>query len=131
MNGSAGTLGAADRELFERACEAAGRAYAPYSGFHVGAAVRTRDGSIIIGANVENSSYPLGICAERAALACAVAQGFRPGDVESIAVTASPCGGCRQWLLEFKIDWVVFMRGDEELTIRAVAELLPDSFQLD
>lgn len=131
MNDSAAMLSAADRELFERAREAAGRAYAPYSKFHVGAAVRARDGSIIIGANVENGSYPLGICAERAALACAVTQGLRPGDVESIAVTASPCGGCRQWLLEFEIDRVVFMREDEGLAVRCAADLLPDSFRLD
>ncbi len=131
MNDSAAMLSAADRELFERAREAAGRAYAPYSKFHVGAAVRARDGSIITGANVENGSYPLGICAERAALACAVTQGLRPGDVESIAVTASPCGGCRQWLLEFEIDRVVFMREDEGLAVRCAADLLPDSFRLD
>lgn len=131
MNDSAAMLSAADRELFERAREAAGRAYAPYSKFHVGAAVRARDGSIIIGANVENGSYPLGICAERAALACAVTKGLRPGDVESIAVTASPCGGCRQWLLEFEIDRVVFMREDEGLAVRCAADLLPDSFRLD
>ena len=131
MNDSAAMLSAADRELFERAREAAGRAYAPYSKFHVGAAVRARDGSIIIGVNVENGSYPLGICAERAALACAVTQGLRPGDVESIAVTASPCGGCRQWLLEFEIDRVVFVREDEGLTVRCATDLLPDSFRLD
>lgn len=85
MSGSAAPLGPADRELFERACEAAGRAYAPHSGISVGAAVRARDGTIITGANVENSSYPLGICAEQVALARAVAHGVRPGGVGSIA----------------------------------------------
>ena len=131
MSGSAAPLGPADRELFERAREAAGRAYAPYSGFSVGAAVHARDGTIITGANVENSSYPLGICAEQAALARAVARGVRPGEVGSIAVTAAPCGGCRQWLVEFGVDRVVFAREDGELAARSVCDLLPESFELD
>src|SRR3712207_4340994 len=87
-------------ELYERAAEAAESAYAPYSRFHVGAALLLRDGSVVTGVNVENASYPLGMCAERCALARAVAEGAQPGDVEALAVTASPCGGCRQWLLE-------------------------------
>ena len=83
---------------------AAAAAYAPYSKFLVGAAVLLRDGRVIIGVNVENASYPLGMCAERCALSRAVAEGLRPGDIEAVAVTASPCGGCRQWLLEFGIE---------------------------
>ncbi|MER3410027.1 MAG: cytidine deaminase [Thermoleophilia bacterium] len=85
-----------DRDLLERAREAARYAYAPYSRLQVGAAVRARDGRVFTGANVENASYPLGICAERSALAAAVSAGLRPGDLESIAVTASPCGGWRR-----------------------------------
>lgn len=119
-----------DRELYERAAAAAGDAYAPYSGFHVGAALRLRDGRVVTGVNVENASYPLGICAERAALARAVAEGAKPGDVEALAVTASPCGGCRQWLLEFGIDHVAFMHGGE-LLVRRPGDLLPDSFELE
>jgi cytidine deaminase len=118
-----------DQDLYERAKAAAAGAYAPYSNFLVGAAVLLRDGRVVIGVNVENASYPLGMCAERCALARAVAEGARPGDVEAIAVTASPCGGCRQWMLEFGVERVVFMHGGE-LLVRCPDELLPDSFQL-
>ena len=118
-----------DRDLYEQAKAAAARAYAPYSKFLVGAAVLLRDGRVVTGVNVENASYPLGMCAERCALARAVAEGARPGDVEAIAVTASPCGGCRQWILEFGVERVVFMHGGE-LLVRRPEELLPDSFQL-
>jgi cytidine deaminase len=118
-----------DRELYERAAEAAANAYAPYSSFDVGAALLLRDGTVVTGVNVENASYPLGICAERAALARAVAEGVKPGDVEAIAITASPCGGCRQWLLEFRLDRVVFDH-EGELLVRTPAELVPDSFRL-
>jgi cytidine deaminase len=118
-----------DRELHERAEAAAADAYAPYSKFHVGAAVLLRDGRVVTGVNVENAAYPLGVCAERCALSRAVAEGARPGDVEAVAVTASPCGGCRQWLMEFAVDRVVFPHG-EELLVRSPAELLPESFEL-
>ena len=118
-----------DQELYEQAKAAAAGAYAPYSQFDVGAAVLLRDGRVITGVNVENASYPLGMCAERCALARAVAEGARPGDVEAVGVTASPCGGCRQWLLEFGVDRVVFMHGDE-LLVRRPDELLPESFEL-
>ena len=118
-----------DEELLERARAAAAAAYAPYSSFHVGAAALLRDGRVITGVNVENASYPLGVCAERCALARAVVEGVRPGEVEAVAVTASPCGGCRQWLLEFGVDRVLFDHEGEVLA-RRPAELLPDSFEL-
>ncbi|HSK14647.1 MAG TPA: cytidine deaminase [Gaiellaceae bacterium] len=118
-----------DPELLELAEAAAAGAYAPYSKFHVGAAALLRDGRVITGVNVENAAYPLGVCAERCALARAVAEGSRPGDVEAVAVTASPCGGCRQWLMEFAVDRVVFPRGGE-LLIRRPVDLLPESFEL-
>jgi cytidine deaminase len=118
-----------DRELYEEAAGSAAGAYAPYSRFNVGAAVLTRDGRVVTGVNVENASYPLGLCAERSALARAVAEGVRPGEVEAVAVTASPCGGCRQWMLEFGVDRVAFMH-DGELLVRRPDELLPDSFEL-
>jgi cytidine deaminase len=119
-----------DRELLEQAVAAADHAYAPYSQFRVGAAVRGRDGRVFDGVNVENAAYPLGICAERSALARAVREGFRPGDLEAIAITASPCGGCRQWLIEFKLDSVVYRRSDGEVVVATPAELLPDTFEL-
>jgi len=117
-------------ELYEKAVAIAERAYAPYSSFHVGAAVRARDGRIFEGVNVENASYPLGICAERAAIARAVGEGCRPGDLEEIAITASPCGGCRQWLHEFQLERVTFNSASGEVVSRTPAELLPESFEL-
>jgi cytidine deaminase len=120
----------ADRELFARAEAAASHAYAPYSGFRVGAAVRARDGRVFDGVNVENAAYPLGTCAERAAIARAVGEGLGPGDLEAIAITASPCGGCRQWLHEFRLDRVVYRRANGTLAETTPAELLPDTFEL-
>ena len=79
-----------DEELLARADAVAARAYAPYSRFEVGAAVLARDGRVIEGVNVENAAYPLGTCAEAGALAAAVLAGYRPGDLEAVAVTASP-----------------------------------------
>jgi cytidine deaminase len=121
----------ADRELLERAEAAARWAYAPYSNFHVGAAVRTRDGRVFEGVNVENAAYPLGICAEKTALARAVADGVRPGEVETLAVNASPCGGCRQWFHEFRIERVVYRRKNGDVAVATPAELLPDTFELE
>jgi cytidine deaminase len=117
-------------DLYERAVVAAERAYAPYSRFQVGAAVRTRDGKVFEGVNVENAAYPLGICAEKTAIASAVTAGYGPGDLEEIAVTASPCGGCRQWLHEFKFDRVTFRNAEGEVVTRTPAELLPETFEL-
>jgi cytidine deaminase len=121
----------ADRELLERAEAVAERAYAPYSEFHVGAALRTRDGRVIEGVNVENAAYPLGICAEKTALARAVSEGVRPGEIEVLAVTASPCGGCRQWFHELGVDRIVYRRADGEVAVSTPAELLPDTFELE
>jgi cytidine deaminase len=120
----------ADRELLERADAIAARAYAPYSEFRVGAAVRARDGRIFEGVNVENAAYPLGICAEKAALAKAVSEGVRPGEVEALAVNASPCGGCRQWFHQFGLERVIYRRADGEMAVVTPAELLPDTFEL-
>ena len=118
-----------DRELLDQAQEAAANAYAPYSKFLVGAAVLLRNGRVVTGVNVENASYPLGMCAERCALARAVGEGVRPGEIEAVGVTASPCGGCRQWLAEFRVDRVAFLH-EGELLVRRPEELLPDSFVL-
>jgi cytidine deaminase len=120
----------ADRELLARAVAAAAHAYAPYSNFRVGAAVRARDGRVFEGVNVENAAYPLGICAERSALARAVGEGLGPGELEAIAVTASPCGGCRQWLAEFRLERVIYQRAEGEPAVATPAELLPDTFEL-
>lgn len=118
-----------DRELVDAAVAVSERAYAPYSNFNVGAALLLRDGRVVTGVNVESAAYPLGVCAERCALSRAVVDGVRPGDVEAIGITASPCGGCRQWMLEFGIDRVAFLH-EGDVLVRAPAELLPDSFSL-
>ena len=118
-------------ELYARAVAIAERAYAPYSSYLVGAAVQARDGRVFEGVNVENAAYPLGICAERAALARAVVEGCRPGDLEAIGITASPCGGCRQWLYEFRLDRVTFRNRQGEMVTYTPAELLPETWELD
>ena len=115
-------------ELLAIADAAAGRAYAPYSQFHVGCAVLTRDGRVVEGVNVENAAYPLGVCAERTAFARAIAEGHRPGDFVTAAITAAPCGGCRQWLLEMGVEQVVFRNGGRVVTMTP-EELLPESFE--
>lgn len=122
------TAPVSDAELLARADAAAARAYAPYSCYHVGCAVLAGDGRVIEGVNVENAAYPLGVCAERTALARAMAEGYRPGDFVAAAITASPCGGCRQWLLEMQVGRVVFRNGGRVVTMTA-DELLPESFE--
>ena len=119
-----------DDELLARAREIAARAYAPYSNYLVGAAVLARDGRVFEGTNVENAAYPLGICAEKSAVAQAVTAGCAPGDVEAIAITASPCGGCRQWLHEWRFERVHFRRADGTVATYAADELLPDTWDL-
>jgi cytidine deaminase len=120
-----------DEELVERARAVAARAYAPYSNYFVGAVALARDGRAFEGVNVENAAYPLGICAEKSAITRAVADGCRPGDLEAIGITASPCGGCRQWLWEFRVDRVTFPNRAGKIVTYAPAELLPDTWDLD
>jgi cytidine deaminase len=118
--------------LIAAAREAMDRAYAPYSRFHVGAAVFA-GGRVYMGVNVENASYPLGVCAERNAVAAAVTAGER--SIEAIGVVASvddvtpPCGGCRQVLNEFGPDMVVACEGTggRRETWR-LSEILPHAF---
>jgi cytidine deaminase len=120
-------------DLVTRAHAARGRAYAPYSRFRVGAALRDGDGRIFEGANVENASYGLSICAERVAAASAVAAGSRR--IEAIAVVggssrpAAPCGACRQFLHEFGPEMLVVSespKGDRRSW--RLSELLLDGF---
>ncbi len=118
----------ADRELYERAAAVSDRAYAPYSSYLVGAAVRARDGRVFEGVNVENAAYPLGVCAERTAIVSAVVAGCRPGDLSAIGITASPCGGCRQWLHEFGIERVTYRNAAGDVVTRTPGELLPDTW---
>ena len=104
-------LPAADQELLKHAMEVAAGAYAPYSKFHVGAALQLRAGNVVVGSNQENASFPAGICAERTAVHAAMATDPE-GVVETIAVVVpqvhgdrpvSPCGICRQALLEQEV----------------------------
>jgi cytidine deaminase len=118
------------KELYERAVAVSRRAYAPYSNYLVGAAVQTRDGKVFEGVNVENAAYPLGVCAEKSALVKAVSEGYRPGDFAAIGITASPCGGCRQWLYEFQLEEVTFLNSQGELVTYSAADLLPDTWDL-
>jgi cytidine deaminase len=117
-------------DLVAAADEAAKNAYARYSNFFVGAVARARDGRLFTGVNVENASYPIGICAERCCIGAAATAGLKPGDLEEIAITASPCGACRQWLAEWRLDRVTYRRENGEVVTVTPAELLPDSFVL-
>ena len=126
------------RDLVAQAAKAAREAYAPYSGFRVGAAVRGEHG-IYLGTNVENASYGLALCAERAALAAAVAAGDRRINAIGIACIDAPndagaeqrlpCGACRQWLAELAPDAMVATLGVAH--DYRVPELLPFAFALE
>jgi cytidine deaminase len=119
------------QELVERAEAAAKNAYAPYSNYLVGAVLLLKDGRVIEGCNVENAAYPLGVCAERTAISKAASEGVRPGDIDAIGINASPCGGCRQWLHEWKVERVYFRRDDGSIADYAPASLLlPDTWNL-
>ncbi len=126
--------------LFAAATAVRERAYAPYSRYHVGAAIRTGDGRVFAGCNVENAAYPQGQCAEASAIGVMVANGARRiaavvviGGEEGDGMLCSPCGGCRQKLREFAgPDTPVHLCGPEGLRRTVtVAELLPHSFGPD
>ncbi|MDB4963724.1 MAG: cytidine deaminase [Myxococcales bacterium] len=123
------------KELIARALAAQSKAYAPYSKFNVGAAIQM-SGQVFEGANVENASYPLAVCAERTAISAAVIAGAR--ELEAVAVStnssppSSPCGACRQVLLEFSSDptkvTVTAVNPAGEHRSWTLAELIPDGF---
>ena len=121
-------------DLLDAARSARGNAYAPYSGFKVGAAVRCPDGSVFAGCNVENVAYPQGTCAEAGAIAAMVAAGqTRIAEVLVLAdgpEVISPCGGCRQKLAEFAApDTPVILAGPEgERARTTLGALLPGAF---
>ncbi|MFC5524849.1 cytidine deaminase [Rhodanobacter ginsengisoli] len=125
-------------DLLALARHARERAYAPYSSFHVGAALLTLDGRTFSGCNVENASYGLCNCAERTALFGAIAAGCRPGDFAALAVIAdtpapvSPCGACRQVMVELCGEAMPVLMGNlhDETQRTTVGALLPGSFQL-
>lgn len=121
-------------DLIAAAAEVRRQAYAPYSGFQVGAAVRAEGGQVHVGCNVENVAYPEGTCAEAGAIASMIAAGDR--EIREVAVIAdaptpvSPCGGCRQKIAEFAGPEVVVTMAtvDGQRLVATVAELLPSAF---
>lgn len=125
------------KELIKKASEGRDKAYAPYSNFKVGAAILLKNGSYILGCNVENASYGLCNCAERTALFTMVAEGYNKDDVEAMCIIGdtdlpiSPCGACRQVMSELlSYDTKIVManlKGDFKET--TILELLPYSFK--
>jgi cytidine deaminase len=139
-------LAAGDRELLQRAVEATEGSYAPYSGFHVGAALRLADGTVVVGSNQEDMAYPSGLCAERTAVFAASAQRPDCRDYRALAIVgrdaegrlceASPCGACRQVLSEYEqrqgspMRVLCYLDGGGVRVFPSVASLLPFSFVL-
>ena len=123
-------------ELIGKALEAREKAYAPYSKFKVGAAVLTAGGKIYTGCNVENASYPVGICAERVAISKAVADGETEFIVIAIVGSGEnycmPCGMCRQFMAEFcKEDFeIIVAKSVDDYKIMKIGEILPYTFDL-
>ncbi|MGB0952330.1 MAG: cytidine deaminase [Planctomycetota bacterium] len=125
-----------DQTLMQLARDVAENAHCPYSGFHVGAAIVWADGSTTVGCNVENASYPVTVCAERSAVSAGVGLGHRV--IKRVAVwadveeTVSPCGACRQVLIEFAAgaagEIEVLMGGRTDIKKTTLAVLLPDAF---
>jgi cytidine deaminase len=122
--------------LLGTATQALQHAYAPYSNFRVGAAILADDGRLFTGCNVENASYGLTICAERAAICNAVQQ--TPGKLKLRAVAVvnendvpcSPCGACRQVIAEFGAHTAVVFRGQTDYIEMSISDLLPETFRL-
>lgn len=125
-----------DQTLMQLARDVAMHAHCPYSGFHVGAAIAWADGSTTVGCNVENASYPVTVCAERSAVSAGIGLGQRV--IKKVAVwadveqTVSPCGACRQVLMEFSAcaagEIEVLMGGRTDIKRATLADLLPDAF---
>ncbi|XP_064459510.1 cytidine deaminase-like [Ornithodoros turicata] len=120
-------------QLIDGCIRAMDAAYAPHSNVHVGAALLCDDGTVFTGCNVENSSYGLTICAERTAVVKAVSEGRTKFKAIAVAYNlpgyASPCGACRQFLVEFGTDWDVYMVGkDRTFVKKKTGELLPGAF---
>lgn len=125
-------------KLYAHACSASDNAYSPYSGAKVGACVVDDEGNIYSGCNVENSSFGLTQCAERNALAAAIAAGMKPGAAHTLLIYATgfdslaPCGACRQVMSELLADDALIISCHSETEYRSwsIAELLPDPFIL-
>lgn len=120
------------QSLIDLANAARQRAYAPYSNYPVGAALRTKTGRMYTGVNVENAAYPHTMCAERVAIFKAISDGEKEFEVISVVTDngGSPCGGCRQVMAEFALDMIVLMADGNGKLIKetTVSELLPEAF---
>jgi cytidine deaminase len=135
---SSSTITQNEREaLLAAARKALKRAHAPYSNFHVGAAVLTESGEVFTGCNVENASYGLTNCAERSAIFTAVQQSKADKlSIRAVAVVngqelpCSPCGACRQVIAEFGQQALVIFKGQHGYLEKTIADLLPESFRL-
>lgn len=122
-------------EILEQAFAARGHAYAPYSGFAVGACVKTKDGRYFLGANVENAAYGSTNCAERNAVFAAYSNGVRKEDIEALAIVTkadrvtTPCGACRQVLSELlDADTPIYLSNGRETRETNIRRLLPYAF---
>lgn len=127
-------------DLFDMAVKASDNAYAPFSHFHVGAALLASSGRAYTGVNVENSSFGATICAERTAFVKAISEGERDFTAIAIAARAAdgkiaeslPCGICRQFMYEFSPDiFIITGTGREKLDVRKLSDLLPLGFALE
>ena len=133
---NAATSAATRSNLLRKARAAIKSAYAPYSNFHVGAAILLKDGRIFTGCNVENASFGLTICAERNAIFAAVAASRKKPEIAAVTVVnqrqvpCSPCGACRQVIAEFGPNAVVWYLGRQGIIARTMRELLVDGFVL-
>lgn len=120
-------------QLMAKAIVATSNAYAPYSGFRVGAALAAASGKVYTGANIENAAYGITVCAERVALFKAVSEGERHFTAIAVAAEdeedAAPCGSCRQALAEFAAEITVIYRAGGEVRTSSLATLLPDRFE--
>ena len=120
------------QSLIDLANTARQRAYAPYSNYPVGAALRTKSGRIFTGVNIENAAYPHTMCAERVAIFKAVSEGEKEFEIISVVTDngGSPCGGCRQVMAEFGLDTIVLMADGSGKLIKEITvnELLPEAF---
>lgn len=121
------------QELIRAANEVKAKAYAPYSNYHVGAALLSKTGNIFLGVNVENAAYPDTICAERSAVVSAVSAGEREFDAIAVATRngGTPCGSCRQFLSEFGLDIEVYLVDESGKMVQqsTIRDLLPGAFQ--
>ena len=124
------------QKLIDAATDVRSQAYAPYSGYRVGAAIQSRDGRVFTGANVENSAYPTCLCAETNALGSAISDGAREFTAIAICTQpedgkppAAPCGNCRQALSEFALDLKVYLVSvDGQMIEQNLQDLLPAAF---